>query len=49
MLKIELYDDVLLKDGRWTTVTEIFDKTCVADIRADDNDCDKCKSQTAAR
>lgn len=40
MLKIELYDDVLLKDGRTATVTEVFKTACVADIRIDDGDYD---------
>lgn len=32
MMKIELYSDVLLKDGRRASIVEIFDDSYVADI-----------------
>ena len=42
MKKIELYDEVILKDGRKAAIVEIFDGSYVADIEVGDGDYDTC-------
>ena len=38
MKKIELYDEVILKDGRKAAIVEIFPESYVADIELDDGE-----------
>lgn len=42
MMQIELYDEVLLKDGRKAAIVEIFDYSYVADIEIGDGEYDTC-------
>lgn len=42
MKKIELYDDVILKDGRKASIVEIFSDSYVADIEIGDGDYETC-------
>lgn len=42
MKTIELYDEVILKDGRKAAIVEIFSDSYVADIELDDGEYDTC-------
>jgi hypothetical protein len=42
MKKVELYDEVILKDGRKAAIVEIFPNSYVADIELGDGEYDTC-------
>ena len=42
MRKIELYDNVILKDGRKASIVEIFVNSYVADVEIGDGDYETC-------